>query len=97
MKRYRLTRQADQHLSNVYLYTAERFGRAQADSYVQGFTAIFDLLADHPRMGRAADHVRPGLRPHEHAGHVVLYRETGEGLLIIGVIDSRKRPEFGLD
>ena len=97
MKKYRLTRQADQHLGDIYLYTAERFGRAQADSYLQGFAAIFDLLADNPRMGRAADHIRPGLRRHEHAGHVVFYRETGEGLLIVGVIHSRRRPEFGLE
>lgn len=97
MKKCRLTRQADQHLGDIYLYTAERFGRAQADTYLQEFTATFDLLADNPRMGRAADHVRPGLRRHEHAGHVIFYRETGEGLLIVGVIHSRRRPEFGLD
>ena len=30
----------EQHLGDVYLYTAERFGRVQADSYLQGFTAI---------------------------------------------------------
>jgi len=30
--KYRLTRQADQHMSDIYLYTAETFGRAQADS-----------------------------------------------------------------
>ena len=97
MKKYKFTRQADQHLSDIYLYTAERFGRAQADSYLQGFAATFDLLADNPRMGRAADHIRPGLRRHEHAGHVIFYRETGEGLLIVGVIHSRRRPEFELD
>ena len=97
MKKYRLTRQADQHLGDIYLYTAETFGRAQADSYLQGFAATFDLLADNPRMGRATDHVRPGLRRHEHAGHVIFYRETGEGLLIVGVIHSRRRPEFELD
>jgi toxin ParE1/3/4 len=93
----RLTRLADQHLSDIYLYTAEMFGRAQADSYLQGFTTTFDLLANNPRMGRAADHVRPGLRRHEHAEHVIFYREMGEELVIIGVIHSRRRPEFGLD
>ena len=95
--KYRLTQQADQHLGDIYLYTAKTFGRAKADSYLQGFAATFDLLADNPHMGRAADHVRPGLRRHEHAGHVIFYREMGKGLLIIGVIHSRRRPEFGLD
>jgi len=97
MRKYKLTRQADQHLSDIYLYTAETFGQAQADNYLQGFAATFELLADNPRMGRAAEHVRPGLRRHEHAGHVIFYRETGEGLLIVGLIHSRRRPEFGLD
>ena len=97
MKRVSLTRQADQHLGDIYFHTAKRFGRARADSYLQGVAASFDLLADNPRMGRAADHVRPGLRRHEHAGHVIFYRETDEGVLIVGVVHSRRRPEFGLD
>jgi toxin ParE1/3/4 len=95
--KYRLTRQADQHLSDIYLYTAETFGRAQADRYLQGFASAFELLADNPRTGRSADQVRPGLRRHEHAGHVIFYRETGDEVLIVAVIHSRRRPEFGLD
>jgi toxin ParE1/3/4 len=95
--KYSLTRQADRHLSDIYLYTAKTFGRAQADSYLQAFAATFRLLAENPQMGRAADEVRPGLRRHEHAGHVIFYRGTGKRLLIIGVIHNRRRPEFGLD
>ena len=97
MRTYRLSRQADRHLGDIYLHTAATFGRSQADKYLRGFAATFDLLAGNPRMGRAADHVRPGLRRHEHAGHVIFYRESGEGLLIVGVVHSRSRPAFGLD
>ena len=68
MTAYRLTRQADANLIEIYLYTAERLGIRQADSYADGLQNAFSLLSDNPLMGRAADNTRPGIRRHEHAG-----------------------------
>lgn len=99
MSSYRLTRRADQDLIDIYLYTLEQFGMAQAERYAEGVRSCFALLADNPRLGRPADLIRPGLRRHEHGSHVILYREDIEqgGLLVLAVIHGRRRPELGLD
>ncbi len=97
MTAYRLTRQADRNLIDIYLYSAERFGIRQADSYANSLQKTFDLLADNPLMGRTADEIRPGLRRHEHASHVIFYRQTNQGLLIVGVIHGRMRPDLDPD
>ena len=86
MTRYRLTRQADRNLGENYLYAAEQFGIRQADQYADELEHVFDLLA--------ADKIRAGLRRHEHAGHVIFYRPAGEGVLIVGIVHRRVRPDL---
>lgn len=97
MTEYRLTRQADKHMGEIYLYTAERFGMRQADRYAGELEHIFGLLAEHPLMGRSAGKIRTGLRRHEHAGHVIFYRPTGEGLVIVAIVHRRMRPDLDLE
>lgn len=92
-----MTRQADQNLKLIYVDTAEHFGIRQAESYASGLIKTFDLLVDNPKMGRVADHIRPGIRRHEHAAHVIFYRQSGEGILIIGIIHRRMRPDLDPD
>lgn len=94
MTAYRLTGQADRNLGEIYLYAAEQFGIRQADRYLDELEHVFGLLTNHPLMGRPADKFRPGLRRHEHAGHVIFYRPTGEGVLIVAIIHRRMRPEL---
>ena len=94
MTAYRLTRQADRNLGEIYLYAAEQYGIRQADKYADDLEHVFGLLAGHPLMGRPADKIRPGLRRHEHAGHVIFYRPTGEDVLIVAVIHRRMRPDL---
>jgi toxin ParE1/3/4 len=44
------------------------------------------MLARHPRMGRTAHSIAPGLRRHEHGAHVVLYLEEEAGILVVAVV-----------
>ena len=99
MSSYRLTRRADRDLIDIYLYTLETFGPEQAERYTEGMRSCFAMLADNPRMGRTAETIRPGLRRHEHGGHVIFYREDSEAgpLLILTVTHTRMRPDLALD
>lgn len=56
MPAYSLSRKADIDLQQVYFYSFEHFGEAQADTYTFELAACFQLLADQPRLGRQ----RPG-------------------------------------
>lgn len=96
MNSYRITQRADRDLINIYLYTLETFGFKQAEDYTQRMKWCFAALADHPRMGRLAEEVRPGVRRHEHGSHVIFYREDAAAgdILILAVLHARMRPDL---
>ncbi|MDR3538520.1 MAG: type II toxin-antitoxin system RelE/ParE family toxin [Acetobacteraceae bacterium] len=89
MGEYRLTRDADADLLQIFVYGLETFGLAQAEAYREGMSRCFVLLAGNPRLGRRADAFAPGMSRHEHARHVIFYEETESGVLITAVVHER--------
>lgn len=89
MNEYRLTRDADADLLELFLYGLETFGPAQAEDYRDSMRRCFELLADNPKLGRTVDELAPGARRHEHARHVIFYDEQLEGVLITAIIHQR--------
>jgi len=92
MSDYRLTKNADADLLNMFLYGFEIFGTSKANAYRIGIIQCFEILADNPRLGRKADEFANGARRHEHAQHVIFYNETPDGVLITGIIHERSMP-----
>ena len=86
---YRLTRDADADLLDVFLYGLETFGLTRAEDYRDSLTRCFEILAANPKMGRKADEFAPGAGRHEHARHVIFYDEQPDGVLIIAIIHER--------
>lgn len=88
---YRLSAAAERKLAEIYAYSLLNFGEVQADDYFYGLHAVFDLLAQHPLMGRTFRQYRR----HEHGSHTVFYAQTDYGVLIVQIfhynedIDSR--------
>lgn len=89
MNEYRLTRDADADLLEVFLHGFETFGLARAEDYRDSLARCFQLLADNPRLGRKADELAPGARRHEHARHVIFYDEQSYGVLITAIVHER--------
>jgi len=71
------------------VYGGQQFGEAQAEHYHRDLAACFELLAAQPRMGREAKAIGAGIRRHEHGSHVILYEESGEGVLILALVHER--------
>lgn len=86
MSSYKLSRRADRELLEIYLYGLEQFGPLQAARYKAELDRCFELLASMPRMGRAADHLRQGVRRHEHVSHVILYKEFKQHIRILAIV-----------
>jgi toxin ParE1/3/4 len=87
-----LTTEAEADILDIYRYTFENFGEAQADIYHDGLHDCFELLADTPLIGRDYSFLRPGLRRYEHISHSVYYRLTDIGILILRVLHQRMDP-----
>ena len=72
------TPRAIDDLDDIYRYTFENFGEAQADKYLTELEAVFDLLADFSNMG---PRYRGRTRRFLHGKHIILYRtEQGPDL-----------------
>jgi toxin ParE1/3/4 len=60
---HRLAPQARAELSNIWADIVKEGGNiAAADAVIDAITDRFYLLSQYPRMGRARDDLRPGLR-----------------------------------
>jgi toxin ParE1/3/4 len=93
MAPYRLSRLAEADLRDIATYTLQTWRRDQAIRYVDDLEACCLRLADNPTLGRACDHVWPGLRRLEHGRHVLFYRIEAKGILVSRVLHQRMLPE----
>lgn len=88
--RWALRPAAEVDLSMIWLNGAERWGVEQADRYVDGLFAVFDLLADFPGMARERDEFSPPVRIYPSGSHLVIYSLEGQGVQIIRVLHAHQ-------
>jgi toxin ParE1/3/4 len=86
MADYVLSNAADGDLAEIYSYSVQCFGEAQADSYYLGLSRCLDMLADNPRLGRPAGLSRREMLRHSHAGHVIYYQVESPGIFVVRVL-----------
>ncbi len=96
MTHYELSERANNDLYEIFLYGYEQFGVNRAEAYAERLHHIFQLLAENPRMGRAAPSIAAGVRRHEHGEHIVLYEESSVGVTILRVVYKRSMQRLTL-
>ena len=89
---FRLTREAQTDVENIYRYTYETFGEGQADTYHEALFERFEGLDENPLMGRDYSELRPHLRRLEHRSHSIYYRVDDQGILILRILHSSMDP-----
>ena len=92
MARYRLSNVADQKIEAIYEYSLLNFGEARADAYFLALHDLFDLLGANPLMGREELKLGDQVRRFFHLSHIVFYRPTPDGVLILDLMGVRQRP-----
>ncbi len=83
---HRLAPEAEADLDEIWFYVATNASVDIADRLIDSITARFFLLAQHPRVGRRRNDLRPGIRYFVVGQYVVFYRIDGEDVLIQRVI-----------
>ena len=96
MSEFRLSKRATVRLGEIYQFSEDRFGRYQAEAYLAGFKRNFGLLAEFPRMGRAADEIAPSLRRFRYQSHFIFYSIEADHILIRGLphVRQKLRPDL---
>lgn len=88
--RLELAPRAQRDLLGIRLYTVERWGEDQADSYLAALNKGFETLRDHPRIGDSRDDLRSELRSFPVEQHLVLYRIGGEAIYDLRIVHGRQ-------
>lgn len=92
MSRVLKTFRAEEDLHEIWAYIAEDNPRA-ADRLIGEFDRKFQLLADHPKMGRARPAILPGIRSLPVGNYVIFFVEEGEGVKIVRVLHGARNLE----
>lgn len=88
LKIHRLAR-AEEDLTEIWRYSFETWGEAQADRYYDALVQGIDLLAKNPDIGTTCDDIRAGYRRFKIERHVIFYKVTSEILTIVRVLHER--------
>lgn len=86
---FALSNRAQSDIRDIIRYTAENFGGAQTEEYVDGLYRSFELLADNPRMGREW---QPERRRYIYRMHHVYYRIVADGVFVTHIRHSSQNP-----
>ena len=76
-------------LDDIWTYTAETWSVTQAETYLAGLGATFDLLCEFPELARERVEISPPVRIHPYRQHVVIYVAKAETLDVMRVVHGR--------
>jgi toxin ParE1/3/4 len=85
-----LTQSAEADIREVYEFTRLRWDEGQADAYLMGLFATFELLGKHPKSGRMRGDLSEGVRSFAHRIHVVFYLEHDRSVAILRVLHGAR-------
>jgi toxin ParE1/3/4 len=88
--RWTLRPAADADLSDIWQRSATQWGVAQAERYIDGLFAVFDVLAEYPELARERPDFVPPVRVHLAGSHLVIYRVEDLTVDIIRVLHARQ-------
>lgn len=92
MPRHRETPEAREDLYSIWSYINADNPQA-ARRVIDGLVQACDRLVDTPRMGRARDDLRPGLRSWVVAPYMVFYVIVGESIEVVRVLHGARNIE----
>ncbi|HJU19333.1 MAG TPA: type II toxin-antitoxin system RelE/ParE family toxin [Stellaceae bacterium] len=88
---HRLAPQARAELDDIWDYiTRESGSTTVADEVIDSIIDRFYLLSQYPRLGRARDDLRPGLRSYPAGEYVIIYVIDGADVVILRVLHGRR-------
>src|SRR5690606_28559252 len=88
----RLGALAERDLFDIWQYTFERWGEAQADAYLDPIDRGIRLLIDHPDSGAKRDEVRHGYRVMFVNHHAIYYLITPAAVRVVRILQERMDP-----
>lgn len=91
--RYLLSPRAQADLTEIWDYTARRWGLAQAETYLRQLRQDIETVAAQPSIGRPCPELRAGYVRYPSGSHVLFYRRIDDGIDVVRILHERM--DFG--
>src|ERR1041385_2031757 len=88
--RYRIARAAEQDLTEIFVYWADRASLTVADRIIERIVARFRLLGAHPRAGKTAGEVAAGVGCFPVGKYLIYYRKAPGVVEILHIFHSAR-------
>ncbi|NOZ09540.1 MAG: type II toxin-antitoxin system RelE/ParE family toxin [Gammaproteobacteria bacterium] len=86
---YELSEAAAKDIEQILQRSIVDFGLAQTEIYFHSLKTCLELLGENPGMGGGADDIRQGYRRFAHESHVIFYRASEQGILVVRILHKR--------
>ena len=86
MYRLHLRAKARRDLKDIWHYTYENFGLAQADNYFDQLESAVETIQSNPKIGIACEYIRNGYRQLKVNHHYIFYRIEKRTIHVIRVL-----------
>jgi toxin ParE1/3/4 len=97
--KYKISREANLDIENIWLYTLENWSLEQADRYINLIFDEIEYLSENPKTGKDYGHLRKGYFCSRIKSHFIFYKKNQkrEEIEIIRVLHQRMDIENQLD
>ncbi len=87
---YRVSKDAQRDLDEIFLYWARRAGLTVADRLIDSITDRFWILGEHPDAGRPSEDMAAGVRCFPARKYLIYYRKTRKGTDILHIFHGAR-------
>jgi len=88
--RYRVSKDAQRDLDEIFVYCAKRAGLRVADRLIDSIIDRFWILGEHPDAGRPSEDIAPGVRCFPAGKYLIYYRKMRRGTDILHIFHAAR-------
>ena len=88
MGAYKLSKECENDISDIYEYGISEFGLNQAQDYMIGLHDLFQTLAENTNIGRDASEFYPSLKRFVYKAHMIFYLQTESGVFMVRTLNQ---------
>ena len=94
---YRVSKDAQRDLDEIFLDWAKRAGLRVADRLIDNITGRFWILGGHPSAGRPSEDIAAGVRCFPAGKYLIYYRKTRKGTDILHIFHGARDQKRALE
>jgi len=86
---FKVSKLALRDLNSIWIYSADKWSRKQADRYYNEIFEMIDEICENPKIGRTLNDVKEGHRSKTVKSHLIIYKVKEREVFIDRILHQR--------